>query len=265
MGSATREALASSRAALAAHGGTADLATGEGLLNAGRVIGESSQLLSALVDPAADAAPKAALVATVFGPAVTPVALDLLQAVTAARWSSHTDLLAGIEDLGLRCAASSASVAGVVEAELFSFGATVAGNAELELALASKLGAPRAKVGLVDAILIGKVTDQTLVIVRHLVQQPRGRRIGELLRYAASVVADQSGTSIATVTSASSLAPAQLDRLRTHLSARYGRKLTINLVVDPSLVGGVRVQIGDDVIDGSIATRLKDLRLQLAG
>ncbi len=265
MGSATREALASSRAALAALGGTADLATGESLLNAGRVIGESSQLLSALVDPAVDAAPKATLVAKVFGPVVTSTALDLLQAVTAARWSSHTDLLAGIEDVGLRCVASSATAEGVVEAELFSFGATVSGNAELELALASKLGAAQAKVGLVDSILTGKVTAQTLVIVRHLMQQPRGRRIGELLGHAAAVVADQSGTSIATVTSASPLTTTQLDRLRANLSERYGRKLTINLVVDPSLVGGVRVQIGDDVIDGSIATRLKDLRLQLAG
>jgi F-type H+-transporting ATPase subunit delta len=265
MGSATREALASSRAALAAHGGTADLATGESLLNAGRVIGESTQLLSALVDPAADAAAKAALVARVFGPLVTSVALDLLQAVTAGRWSSHTDLLAGIEDLGLRCVASSAVAEGVVEAELFSFGATVSGNAALELALKSKLGAEQAKVGLVDSILTGKVTTQTLVIVRHLVQQPRGRRIGELLGDAAAVVADQSGRSIATVTSAVSLSAPQLDRLRVNLSERSGRKLTINLVVDPSLIGGVRVQIGDEVIDGSVATRLKALRLQLAG
>jgi F-type H+-transporting ATPase subunit delta len=265
MGSATREALASSRAALAAQGSTADLATGESLLNAGRVVGNSSQLLSALVDPAADAAAKAALVRAVFGSAVTPTALELLQTVAATRWSSHSDLLVGIEDLGLRAIATSAPAGGVVEAELFAFGAAVSSNAELELALASKLGASSAKVGLVNSLLSGKVTDQTLSIVRHLVQQPRGRRIGELLRFAASVVADQSGTSIATITSATALAPEQLERLRASLAVRYGRRLTINQVVDPTLVGGVHVQIGDDVIDGSIATRLKDLRLQLAG
>ena len=265
MGSATREALASSRAALAAHGSTADLATGESLLNAGRVIGESSQLLSALADPAADDAAKAALVRVVFASGLTPTALELVQSVSATRWSSHDDLLAGIEDLGLRSIATSAPSAGVVESELFAFGTAVSSNAELELALASKLGKTSAKVGLVNSLLAGKVTEQTLTIVRHLVQQPRGRRIGELLRYAASIVADQAGTSIATITSAAALAPEQVERLRASLTVRYGRRLSINQVVDSALVGGVHVQIGDDVIDGSIATRIKDLRLQLAG
>ncbi|MBC7442220.1 MAG: F0F1 ATP synthase subunit delta [Ramlibacter sp.] len=264
MGSATREALASSRAALAAHGSTADLATGESLLNAGRVIGDSSQLLSALVDPAADAAAKGALVRAVFASALAPTALELLQSIAATRWSSHSDLLAGVEDLGLRSIASPTGD-GIVEAELFAFGTAVSSNAELELALASKLGEASAKVGLVNSLLAGKVTEQTLSIVRHLVQQPRGRRIGELLRFAASVVADQSGASIATITSAAALAPEQLERLRTSLTTRYGRRLTLNQVVNPALVGGVHVQIGDDVIDGSIATRLKDLRNQLAG
>ncbi|TFD64679.1 MULTISPECIES: F0F1 ATP synthase subunit delta [unclassified Cryobacterium] len=264
MGSATREALATSRAALSVPGSTTDLATGESLFGAGRVIGSSSQLLSALGDASADAAAKVTLVRAVFGASVTPRALDLLAAAVAERWSSHDDLLAGIEELGLRASALSVSTETSIEGELFSFGKTVSSDAELELALASKLGKIDAKAALVEKLLAGKVSGQTLAIVRHLVQQPRGRRIGELLRQAASVVADQAGTSIATITSASVLTPAQLDRLRKSLQERHGRALTINQVVDPALVGGVRVQIGDLVIDGSIATRLADLRLQLA-
>ena len=263
MGSATREALATSRAALFVPGGTTDLATGESLFGAGRVIGSSSQLLSALGDASADAAAKVTLVRAVFGTSVTPRALDLLAAVVSERWSSHDDLLAGIEELGLRASALSASAGMSIEGELFAFGKTVSSDAELELALASKLGKIDAKAALVEKLLAGKVSGQTLAIVRHLVQQPRGRRIGELLRQAASVVADQAGTSIATITSASVLTPAQLDRLLKSLQERHGRALTINQVVDPVLVGGVRVQIGDLVIDGSIATRLADLRLQL--
>lgn len=265
MGSATREASALTRAALAATAGKADLATGESLFLAGRVIGDSLQLLSALADGSADEAAKVALVKAVFGSTVTPVALTLLTAAASARWSSNTDLLAGIEDLGLRATAASVAKPGTIEAELFAFGTAVSSDDELELALASKLGRVDAKVSLVEALLAGKVSAQTLAIVRHLVQQPRGRRIGELLRYAAGVVADQAGTTIATVTSASRLAPAQLARLQKSLSARYGRELTINQVLDLGVVGGLRVQIGDDVIDGSISTRLSDLRLQLAG
>jgi F-type H+-transporting ATPase subunit delta len=249
--------------ALSVPGVTTDLATAESLFGAGRVIGSSSQFLSALGDAAADAAAKVALVRAVFGTSVTPRALDLLAAAVSERWSSHDDLLAGIEELGLRASALSVSTGTSIESELFAFGTAVSSDAGLELALASKLGKSDAKAALVEKLLAGKVSGQTLAIVRHLVQQPRGRRIGELLRQAASVVADQAGTSIATVTSASVLSPAQLDRLKTNLQQRHGRALSINPVIDPALVGGVRVQIGDLIIDGSIATRLADLRVQL--
>ena len=139
MGSATREALATSRAALSAAGATTDLATGEGLFGAGRVIGSSSQLLSALGDAAADAAAKVSLVRAVFGANVTPRALELLAAVVSERWSSHDDLLAGIEDLGLRACALSAPAETSIENELFAFGTTVSSDAGLELALASRM------------------------------------------------------------------------------------------------------------------------------
>ena len=72
-------------------------------------------------------------------------------------------------------------------------------------------------------------------------------------------------TTVATIITAAPISPAQLDRLRAGLAKSYGRELKLNLVIDPSIIGGIRVQIGDDVIDGSVSTRLNDLRLQLAG
>jgi F-type H+-transporting ATPase subunit delta len=97
------------------------------------------------------------------------------------------------------------------------------------------------------------------------VTQPRGRRIGELIRFASTVVADQSGSAVATVTTAVPLGAAQLQRLETTLASQYGRRVQLNQVIDASVIGGIRIQIGDDVIDGSVATRINDLRLQLAG
>jgi len=190
--------LATSRAALAAHAEWADLATAENLFDAGRVIGESSQLLAALGDASADEKHKAALVRAVFGATVTPAALELLLSVAAGRWSSSQDLLAGVEELALRVTAASAEPGVSIRSELFMFGTAVSSDAELELALTSKLGKSSAKVGLIQALLADKVSAQTLVIVRHLVQQPRGRRIGELLSDAARIVADQADSIIAT-------------------------------------------------------------------
>ena len=263
MGSATREALSASRSALAALGAKTDLSVGEELLAAGRVVGDSAQLRAALADPSAEAGAKASVVESVFASLSTP-ARGLLSSAVSSRWSSDQDLLAGIEELGFRVIARTAGTQSI-ESELFTFGTAVTSDPELELAVSSKLGSNAAKLALVQRLLGSKASPQTVAIVGHLVQQPRGRRIAELLRHAASVVADEAGLSIATVTTATKLDAAQLDRLGKGLAKTYGRELRINQVVDPELIGGVRVQIGDDVIDGSVASRLKELRLQLAG
>ena len=265
MGSATRQALVSSRAALAALGGEVDLATAEHLFAAARAIGGSLQLRGILADASTDVDRKKAAITAVFGSILNPTALALLSTAASSRWSNDDELLGGIEDHALRAAAESAPPGASLEAELFAFGRAVSSSADLELAVGSKLGDTGSKVKLVDTLLVGKASPQTISIVRHLVQQPRGRRIGALIRYAASIVADQAGLAVATVTSACPIAPQQLTRLQAGLSKTYGRELRINSVVDESVIGGIRVQVGDDVIDGSVASKLNDLRLQLTG
>ena len=272
MGSATREALSAARAELSALG-TVTLATAEDLFSAGRIIGDSSQLLTLLSESnggtgaqdSADDAEKRAVVAAVFGSKVDEQTLRLLDVVVDHRWSSQDDLLAGIEELGLRAAAESAPKGVSIESELFAFATAVTSDPNLELAVGSKLGDDEAKVVLVTRLLENKVSPQTLTIVRQLVQQPRGRRIGESLRTAATIVADQSGLVVATVTSAAPIAAEQLTRLQGGLAKSYGREVQLNLVIDPAIIGGLRVQIGDDVIDGTVSRKLSDLRLQLAG
>lgn len=264
MGSATREALAAARAELSSLG-KVDLAIAEELFSAGRIIGGSAQLTSMLADTSTDADEKRAVLKAVFGAGLSETTVTLLGAVTANRWSSTGDLLAGIEELGLRAAAESAPAEANIDAELFAFGSAVNSNSELELAVSSKLGTVESKVALIETLLANKVSPQTLAILRHLIQQPRGRRIGELLRTAASIVADQSGLAVATVTSAKPIAADQLGRLQRALATKFGRDLKLNLVIDPSLIGGLRVQVGDNVIDDSVSSKLKELRLQLAG
>lgn len=263
MGSATRSALQTARSALAAAKGV-DLATGEQLLAAARTIGGSTQLLGALANPSGDAAGTKALVAAVFGE-IGPTARALVDVVVSSRWSSGDDLLAGLEELGIRAIAATATTPGAIEAELFEFARAVTSDAELELAIGSKRDSAAGKLSLVQSLLAGGASAQTLAIAGHLVQQPRGRRIGELVRSAAATVADTAGKGVATVTVARPLSAAQLSAVTASIARRYGREHVVNQVVDASLVGGVRVQVGDEVIDGSIASRLADVKLQLAG
>ena len=140
-----------------------------------------------------------------------------------------------------------------------------AADADLELAVGSKLGDPAEKAALVDRLLGRKAAPGTLAIIRHLVQSPRGRRIGRLLSTAAEIVADASGGIVATVTAAAPLTSAQLQKLSSTLQQQYGREPRIAVRIDPAVIGGLRVQVGDDVIDGTVASRLTELRLQLAG
>ena len=152
-----------------------------------------------------------------------------------------------------------------IEGELFAISQLVAANPELELALGSRLGDSTANGALVEKVLGGRASEPTTLIVASLVQNPRERRVRQLLSNAMRVVGDDRGRTVATVFSAVPLTSEQSQRLASALAAKYGREVALNPVIDTGLVGGVRVQIADDVIDGSIAGRLTDLRLRLAG
>jgi F-type H+-transporting ATPase subunit delta len=262
MGSASRAALAAAVTALAGEKGVT-LATGEQLLSAGRDIAGSPQLRSTLVDPSIDAPAKSKLIGKIFG-SLDAVTARLLSGLTTARWSDSDELIDGIEQIGIRAIAA-ASPDAAIESELFAFARAVTSDNELELAVGSTLSDPLQKAALVERLLGAKATPATVSIVRHLVQSPRGRRIGELLQSAAETVADASGGIVATVTAAAPLSAAQLEKLTSTLTTQYGREPRIALRIDPAVIGGLRVQIGEDVIDGTVASRLADLRLQLAG
>ncbi len=262
MGSATTQALAASTQALAAASGVS-LDTARELFAAARAVSESSQLSGALADPAAPAAARQNVVAAVFG-GFSQGAQGVLKTVVAERWSSADELVDGIEELAIRAAAIADPQADI-EGELFSFSRVIAANAELELALGSRLGGEDAKGALVERLLSGGASAPVMVIVSSLVRQPRDRRVRQLLNRAMRIVSSQRGRVVATVHSAKPLSDAQRTRLSDALSRRYDGQVALNVVLDPSVVGGLRVQIADDVIDGSISARLADLRQKLAG
>lgn len=263
MGSATTQARRAITAALDAASGI-DLDVAAELFAAARAVAGSTQLSGALADSAAAPEARANVVAAVFGKTMRPVTAHLLTTVTAQRWSNASELVDGIEELAVRAAAIAGGTDDV-EAELFAFSRTVADNGELELALGRRLGDESAKGTLVSSLLAGSASPATVLIASSLVQLQRDRRVRTLLNHAMRLVADQRGRAVATVVAAAPLGAAQTERLARALSARYGADVSLNVVIDPDVVGGLRVQIADDVIDASVSTRLADLRHRLAG
>ncbi len=262
MGSASRSALEASKTVLASLPVRSER-VGDEVLAAARTIGSSAQLRALLADPGISPEDKGALVGRVFAK-FDKTSVALLAAMAAERWSTADEFVSGVEEMGIRALAASAPPESNIQSELFAFESAVRSDAALELGVSSKLGSPDAKSRLVERLLIG-ASPQTRVLASHVVRLPRGRRAGEVLRNAATIAADQAGLGMAIVRTATPMTLAQLTRLQDILSRRYGRKLSVNQVVDETLIGGVRISIGDDVIDGSVATRLSDLRLQLVG
>ncbi|MFT3798559.1 F0F1 ATP synthase subunit delta [Microbacterium sp.] len=262
MGSATTRALATSAAALSEAKGVT-LGTAGELLTAAALLDENPALSSALADPGAGAPVRQKLSADVFA-SFGAVTRSVIAQVAAERWSSPSDLVDAVGELGIRAAAIAAPETDI-EGELFAVTRIISGNPELELALGSRLGDGAAKAALVEKLLGGRAGAATTLIVSSLVQHPRGRRVHRLLNRAMRIVSAQRDRLVATVQTATALSDAQATRLRETLTRRYGSPVALNVVLTPALVGGLRVQIGDDVIDGSVAARLSDLRLRLAG
>lgn len=263
MGSASRQALGTAVDQLTRSSGVT-VATGEQLLAVGRAVEDSAQLRGILADPAVVPDDKARLVATIF-PGLSATTTALVDTIVSSRWSNGDELVDGLEQVGIRAIAQGDAHSAVIESELFDFARITAGDAPLELALGSKLADPKGKAAIVQQLLGKKAHAGTVAIVEHLVSSPRGRRIGEMLSDAADIVAAAGARRIATVTSAAPLTAAQQKRLAGALTQQYGSDIQLHLVTDPAVVGGARVQVGDDVIDGTIASRLADLKLQLAG
>ncbi|MBW4040627.1 MAG: F0F1 ATP synthase subunit delta [Acidobacteria bacterium] len=261
MGAATRTSTAAGVAALARITRPVER-LGDELLTAARGLASSHQLLSVLADVGIPAEQRVALAQRVFA-GLSAQTRDLLATLASGRWSEPVDLVAGVEELGFRALAASPSGEGL-DSELFSVLQTVGSEGRLELALGGMSSPVEARLALVDTLL-QEASPATRLILRHIVQLPRGRKPLEALRDVQAIVADARDRVVAVVQTAAPLSAAQAKALAARLEQGYGRKISINQVVDPSLLGGVRITIGDDVIDGTVRARLDDLRLRLAG
>jgi F-type H+-transporting ATPase subunit delta len=262
MGAATRASTAAAVDALTAlKRPVADL--GEQLLLSARAIASSHQLVAILADPGVPADQRAVLAQRAVGGALGLQARTLLGVLVGSRWSQDDDLVGAIEEIGFRALAGSTSSEGL-ESELFTIRQAISSDGRLELALGSQVSPVAARLALVDSLL-RDANPATRTIVRHVVQLPRGRKPVEALDAAQDVVAAARGRLVAVVQTARPLSVPQVKAVAERLEAAYGRKIALDQVVEPDLVAGLRITVGNDVIDGTVRARLDDLRLRLAG
>lgn len=255
MGSASRAAEAN--LAGLKHKG---IETGVQLMRIAAAIGANPNLTSALADPAIDDAGKEKLVSGVFKGA-TKEAIEVAVAAVKQSWSRKSDLTVGIEKLGIQAIAREADADETVQ-QLYTFQEVVSADPELELALNSRLVTPTVRAELVEKIL-SKANPATRAIVTEMVRAPRKRRVYQLLESAAEIVAASVGKQVAKVLSASKLDASQVEQITKTLSHQYG-PVTVQVGVAPELIGGVKIQVGSEVLDGSLAYKINELKLQLS-
>jgi F-type H+-transporting ATPase subunit delta len=271
MDASSRESLAQARERL---GERTSGAPGQTLLNLGdelfavaRLLEGEPSLRRALSDPGVKPVDRAGLAQRLLRGKVSDTALDLVETVARLRWSRPMDLVLAAETLATEAAFDAAvarSELDNVEDELFRFARIVVSSAGLRSALTDSAAPASSKSELLHRLLGGRAKPVTERLVTRLVSAPRGRSLESGLESQSRLAAERRDRMVAIVTSAVPLSDPQKQRLGAALAKLYGRPMHLNLDVDPEVVGGIRVQVGDEVINGSIADRLEDATRRMA-
>lgn len=220
-----------------------------------------------LTDPSTEPEAKAGLAATVLGSQVDSAAVDVVKAAAASRWNAGRDMADALETAGAAALVGRADASGDLErleTELFELGRTVAGDVELRGVVADRSVPAKAKASLLASIFESKVSTEAL----ELAQQAAVARTGsfeKVLTAFGEVAAQRRDRLVAVVRVAYELSDDERSRLAAALAGKYGRDVHLNIVVDPSVVGGIAVSVEGEVVDGTMSSRLEAARRQLAG
>ncbi|GAA4211306.1 F0F1 ATP synthase subunit delta [Actinocatenispora rupis] len=236
------------------------------LLSVASLLSREPRLRRALSDPARSAEDRAGLATTLFAGQVSDGTQTLVGVLVSGRWSTAHDLLDGTELLGvealLAASEKDASLA-EVEDELFRFGQIVAGEERLAATLGDVSAEPAQRRALVDSLLDGKVTAVTRRLVDLALVGLGGRGFEASLSRLVELAAARRDREIGYVTAASVLSDGDEERLATALRRIYGREISLKVSVDPRVLGGMSVQVGSDLYDGTILRRINETRAAL--
>jgi F-type H+-transporting ATPase subunit delta len=231
------------------------------------LLDDQATLRRVLADPSRDGSARQALATGLLRGKVSTPALAVVTTLTGANWSEPTDLPDAAEQLAVLAVAEAADRDGVLddlEDELFRFGRVVNAEPQLRITLSDPFIAADRKNTLLDSLLSGRVSEPTMLLVTQAADRPRGRSLDVSLEEYARLAAERRERLVAEVHIATALTEEQRGRLRAALAASYGRDVHLNVVLDPRVTGGMSVQIADEIIDGTVAGRLAELRRRMA-
>lgn len=144
----------------------------------------------------------------------------------------------------------------------YSAAKTISANAELRDALVDPVIPTVRKQGIIADLLEPRVPRPVVAAVEFIVAAGLAKHLDDVASRLVELVAEQEGTVVAEVTSAVSLNAEQVARLEAALSKATGKRVQAKISTDPSIMGGLVAKIGDTVFDGSVKSRLDDVREQ---
>jgi len=222
----------------------------------------SVALRRALSDPGSPAEARRQLATSLLGGKVSEEAVNVVAEASTMRWPGGRTLVAALERQAVRAELLRADQAGQLEEtedELFRFARLVESSPQLRDAISDRSVAVAHRRELVAELLAGKATDTTIALAQRAVGA-RDRTFSFTVEGYVALAAAQKNRLVATVRVAKPLTDEQTMRLRAALSRQAGRDVFLQVVLDSDIVGGARVELGGEVIEGSVAARLAEAR-----
>lgn len=152
-----------------------------------------------------------------------------------------------------------------IEDELYQAGKLLDSNSELKQALSDQSVDRARRVKILEDLFGGKVSPHTLGLLTFVVAQDRARQLPQILTEVSELAAETRKQVLAEVRTAVDLDQGQREKLAAALSKATGRNVSLKVLIDPSVIGGIYAKVGDTVIDGTIKRRLEQVKEQVKG
>ncbi len=211
---------------------------------------------------------RAGIATQLLGGKIGEPAMSVVQFAVRQSWSSSRDLqdsLRRVSRTAMFLRVERTGELDDVEDQLFRFSRIVDASPELSVILDDPTADPGARSRLVDRLLAGRSHPLVTELVDALARDTAGRSFTHGVRELVDQAAQRRQKVVAFVRAAVPLSEDQSTRLRRSLNRIYGREVSVHLEVVPELMGGIRVQVGDEVIDGSVQSQLETLRRRMSG